>query len=140
EKRYLVVSKMPGIVSFNAKAKVGNRVRTDDRLGFIYPTESSNLIGITNLELSKSGLVEPGQKVLVDFTSFPAQHYGIVEGRVTKKSLVPDQDNRLRLEVRFPDGLVTNKGRTLAVAQFMEGNMVVVIEERRLIEWILDRI
>jgi len=62
-----------------------------------------------------------------------------VEGIVQKKSKIPTQDDKLSIEVRFPNGLVTSTGRKLEVGQDMAGKMTIIIQEKRLVEWLLSR-
>lgn len=137
---YLVSSPINGVVILSDAAKDDEFVNIGERLAMVLPDSPSNLIGKSSLDLDESGQVAKGQKVLVDFFSFPAQQYGLVEGVIERKSKIPDSENRLSLEIRFPDGLVTNTGRSLEVGQYMAGKMTIIIEEKRLIEWLLERI
>jgi len=137
---YSISSPINGVVILSDAAKDGEFVKIGERLAMILPDSPSNLIGKSSLDLDESGQVAKGQKVLVDFFSFPAQQYGWVEGVIERKSKIPDSQNQLSLEIRFPDGLVTNKGKHLEVGQYMAGKMTIIIEEKRLIEWLLERI
>jgi hypothetical protein len=136
---YLISSPINGVVILSDAAKAGAFVNIGERLAMVLPDSPSNLVGKASLNLDESGQVAEGQKVLIDFFSFPAQQYGLVEGVIEQKSKIPDNNNRLSLEIRFPDGLVTNTGRTLEVGQYMAGKMTIIIQEKRLIEWLLER-
>lgn len=136
---YLVSSPINGVVILSDAAKAGEFVNIGERLAMVLPDSPSNLVGKASLDLDESGQVAEGQKVLIDFFSFPAQQYGLVEGIIDQKSKIPDSKNRLSLEIRFPNGLVTNTGRSLEVGQYMAGKMTIIIQEKRLIEWLLER-
>lgn len=138
-RRNMVVSSIDGVVILDDIQET-NYVESEDRLAVVIPASPSSLIGKTELKLNESGQVAEGQKVIVDFFSFPAQQYGAVEGIVTFKSKIPTKDDTLPIEIRFPKGLVTNTGRSLEVGQDMAGNMTIIIEEKRLISWLLQRI
>lgn len=138
-RRNLVVSSIDGVVILDDVQET-NYVETEDRLAVVIPASPSNLIGKTELKLNESGQVSEGQKVIIDFYSFPAQQYGAVEGVVTVKSKIPTKDDKLPIEIRFPNGLVTNTGRSLEVGQDMAGDMTIIIEEKRLISWLLQRL
>jgi multidrug resistance efflux pump len=138
-RRNLVVSSIDGVVILDDVQET-NYVESEDRLAVVIPASPSSLIGKTELKLNESGQVAVGQKVIVDFYSFPAQQYGAVEGIITVKSKIPTKDDTLPIEIRFPNGLVTNTGRSLEVGQDMAGDMTIIIEEKRLISWLLQRI
>ena len=135
----LLVASIDGVVILD-DVQERQYVRAGDRVAVIVPSSISSLIGKTELNLDESGQVAVGQKVVIDFYSFPAQQYGAVEGEVTFKSKIPTQDDKLPIEVRFPNGLVTSKGHSLEVGQDMAGDMAIVIKEKRLISWLLDRL
>lgn len=135
----LLVASIDGVVIFD-DVQERQYVQAGDRVAVVIPAAVSSLIGKTELDLDESGQVAEGQRVIVDFYSFPAQQYGAVEGVVTFKSKIPTQQDKLPIEVRFPSGLITSKGHSLEVGQDMAGDMAIVIREKRLISWLLDRL
>ncbi len=138
KQRYLATSPIDGVVILD-DIKAQKYIEAGKRVAVVLPSATSNLIGKATLDLNQSGQVAEGQKVIVDFYSFPAQQYGAVEGIVQKKSKIPTQDDKLSIEVRFPNGLVTSTGRKLEVGQDMAGKMTIIIQEKRLVEWLLSR-
>lgn len=135
----LLVASIDGVVILD-DVQERQYVRAGERVAVVVPSSVSSLIGKTELNLDESGQVEVGQKVVIDFYSFPAQQFGAVEGVVTFKSKIPTQEDKLPIEVRFPNGLVTSSGRSLEVGQDMAGDMSIIIQEKRLISWLLDRL
>ena len=85
------------------------------------------------MPIASSGKVRKGQRVIVRFSNFPDQEFGLVEGRVSSVSMVPLEDN-YRVEIVFPGGLTTNYGICLPVMQEMKATAGIVTEELRLIE------
>ena len=71
--------------------------------------------------------------MIVRFSNYPDQEFGIVEGRVSSVSMVPLEDNYL-VEIVFRDGLTTNYGICLPARQEMKATADIVTEELRLIE------
>jgi multidrug resistance efflux pump len=138
KQRYMATSPIDGVVILD-DIKEQKYIEAGKRVAVVLPSATSNLIGKATLDLNQSGQVAEGQKVIVDFYSFPAQQYGAVEGIVQKKSKIPTQDDKLAIEVRFPNGLVTSTGRKLEVGQDMAGKMTIIIQEKRLVEWLLSR-
>ena len=135
----LLVASIDGVVILD-DVQERQYVQAGDRVAVVIPASLSSLIGKTELDLDESGQVAEGQRVIIDFYSFPAQQYGAVEGIVTFKSKIPTQQDKLPIEVRFPNGLITSKGHSLEVGQDMAGDMSIIIREKRLISWLLDRL
>lgn len=139
KRKYLLVSPIDGVVIMD-QVNRNNYVQTDERVAVIVPVSASKLIGKAELPLDKSGQIKEGQKVIVDFYSFPALQYGAVEGVVSEKSKIPTQDNMLPIKIRFPDGLLTDSGQELAIGQDMRADITIILQEKRYIQWLLDRI
>ena len=99
----------------------------------IVPKEGESWVGRALLPLQRSGKVKVGQRVIVRFTNFPDQEFGIVNGRLSSVSLVPSEDNYM-IEIVFPDGLITNYGKSLPVFYEMKATAEIVTDDSRLIE------
>ena len=99
----------------------------------IVPKEGESWMGRALLPLQRSGKVKVGQRVIVRFTNFPDQEFGIVNGRLSSVSLVPSEDNYM-IEIVFPDGLITNYGKSLPVFYEMKATAEIVTDNSRLIE------
>ena len=99
----------------------------------IVPKEGESWMGRALLPLQRSGKVKVGQRVIVQFTNFPDQEFGIVNGRLSSVSLVPSEDNYM-IEIVFPDGLITNYGKSLPVFYEMKATAEIVTDDSRLIE------
>ena len=85
------------------------------------------------MPIASSGKVRKGQRVIVRFSNYPDQEFGIVEGRVLAVSMGPQEDH-YRVGNAIPLGLTTNYGICLPVAQEMKATAGIVTEELRLIE------
>lgn len=99
----------------------------------IVPKEGESWMGRALLPLQRSGKVKVGQRVIVRFTNFPDQEFGIVNGRLSSVSLVPSEDNYM-IEIVFPDGLITNYGKSLPVFYEMKATAEIVTDDSRLIQ------
>ena len=99
----------------------------------IVPKEGESWMGRALLPLQRSGKVKVGQRVIVRFTNFPDQEFGIVNGRLSSVSLVPSEDNYM-IDIVFPDGLITNYGKCLPVFYEMKATAEIVTDDSRLIE------
>lgn len=99
----------------------------------IVPKEGESWMGRALLPLQRSGKVKVGQRVIVRFTNFPDQEFGVVNGRLSSVSLVPSEDNYM-VEIAFPDGLTTNYRKNLPVSYEMKATAEIVTDDVRLIE------
>ena len=62
--------------------------------------------------------------------------YGIVEARIKKVSLVPEEE-QVYAELYLPNGLLTNYGKNLPFTQQMQANAEIIIDDKRLINKVL---
>lgn len=130
---YLLVSPVEGKITFNKYWTENQNVSAGESIFTIVPEEKETLIGKALLPVARSGKVKVGQRVIIRFTNYPDQEFGIVNGVVTSISLVPMEDNYM-VEIGLPDGLLTNYHKTLPVSQEMQAQADIVTEDLRLIE------
>lgn len=133
EMDYCIEASVSGRVQLLRQGYPNLYVQGGDQFAWIVPEEVGGWIGLASMPIASSGKVRKGQRVIVRFSNFPDQEFGIVEGRVLSVSMVPLQDN-YRVEIAFPCGLTTNYGICLPVMQEMKATAGIVTEELRLIE------
>lgn len=130
---YCLVSPIDGKVTFTKYWNTNQYIPAGEKVFTVVPVEKEELIGKALLPVVRSGKVEVGQRVIVRFSNYPDQEFGIVNGKVAVISLVPQEDN-YTVEIAFPDGLTTNYDIYLPVAQEMKATAEIVTEDLRLIE------
>lgn len=130
---YLLVSPVAGKITFNKYWTENQNVTAGESIFTIVPEEKETLIGKALLPVARSGKVKAGQRVIIRFTNYPDQEFGVVNGVVSSISLVPMEDNYM-VEIGLPNGLVTNYHKTLPVSQEMQAVADIVTEDLRLIE------
>ncbi|MCB0638023.1 MAG: HlyD family efflux transporter periplasmic adaptor subunit, partial [Lewinella sp.] len=135
-RNHLLVSPIDGVLVLPSDLRENQYVQSDAELAVVLPLNAHGLVGRASVSLDRAAKVEVGQKVVVDFFPFPAQTYGAVVGRVRGKDKLPT-NGRVAVEIEFPEGLVTSTGRTLDAPQDLGGSAQIIIEEKRLIEWLL---
>jgi HlyD family secretion protein len=133
ELAYCLVSPIRGRVTFTTYWNENQYVPEGESVFTVVPVENEVLIGKAILPISRSGKVKAGQRVMIRFTNYPDQEFGIVSGVVNRISLVPS-DNSYQVEIGLPAGLVTNYGKTLPVTHEMKALAEIVTEDLRLIE------
>ncbi len=136
--KYLLTAPEAGVISFYNLRPERRYVHAGDRVMALVPMSDQNeLVGEILLPVAGSGKVRVGQRVLIRFESYPFEEFGMVEGRVTGKALLP-QNNSYFLTVSLPSGLRTNKGEELPFHQLMSGKAEILTGEKRLVERIVN--
>jgi HlyD family secretion protein len=120
-------------VTFTGYWSENQVVQAGENVCTVVPGEGDAPAGRALLPLRRSGKVREGQRVIIRFTNFPDQEFGIVNGVVESVSLVPAEDNYL-VEIALPDGLTTSYRKTLPTGHEMKASAEIVTEELRLIE------
>ena len=96
--------------------------------------QTNNLVGVVKLSPTEIEKVKKGQKVLIHFPIYPENEYGIIEGVVNIINLVPDKKSLYQVEVLFPNGNRTDRGKKLHFVQGMEAQATILTKNIRLIE------
>ncbi len=137
--KYLLMAPEAGVVSFYSLRPESRYVHAGERVMAIVPlAENNELVGEILLPVAGSGKVKIGQRVLIRFESYPYEEFGVVEGRVTGKALLPQNDSYF-VTVSLPNGLFTNKGEELPFHQLMSGQAEILTDEKRLVDRLLGR-
>ncbi len=139
KKKYLLMSPIHGVAVFtNDNISEQQFVPREAELMVVVPIKATEIIGRLSLDLSGSGKVKEGQRVIVKLQSYPFPEFGAVIGEVAWKGKIPT-NNTIPIEVRFPKGLVTTTGRQLDPSQEMLGTAEIVTVDKRFIERIFER-
>lgn len=133
EMNYCLRSPIDGDVTFVNYWSENQVVTAGDPVFSVIPYEGKDLLGISMLPPARSGKVKEGQRVIIRFSNYPDQEFGIVNGVVNSISLVP-AGNQYRVEVKLPDGLMTNYKIELPFSYELQGQAEIVTEDLRLIE------
>lgn len=130
---YCLIAPVGGIVTFTTYWNENQYVPSGEVAFTVVPQGENRLMGKVRIPIARSGKVEKGQRVIVRFSNFPDQEFGVVNGKVANISLVPT-DAYYTADIDFPEGLRTNYGIDLPVSPEMQATAEIVTEELRLIE------
>lgn len=130
---YCLTSPIEGKVTFTKYWNDRQYIPSGEKIFTIVPNEKDELVGKALLPVQRSGKVKIGQRVIVRFTNFPDQEFGVVNGKVQRISLVPTDANYI-VEISFPDGLITNYNKSLPFSHEMTATAEIITEDLRLIE------
>lgn len=134
-----VYSPIEGKVEFNELLSDQQFMQKDDPLMVIIPSSSQILEGRMKVDLANSGFIEPRQEVIIRLKKYPFETYGALRGIVTYKASVPDEFNRVLVEIQLPE-LKTTRGKKIEANEVLVGNARIITKERTLLLRIFDSI
>jgi multidrug resistance efflux pump len=137
ELTYTLRTSVSGVVTFlqvwtnNQSIAIGENVFT------IIPTEKNSYLGKLKAPALNSGKIKVGQRVQIKLFNFPDKEFGVLRGRISNISLVPDPDGNLLIDVSLPKGLESSYKRKIPFQQEMKGTAGIVTEDLRFLERIM---
>ena len=139
EQNYLLVAPVSGTVTFTRFWSENQNVEVGEKVLTIIPLESGSMVGRMRLPMEGAGKVKIGDQVNIQFDNYPHLQYGMVEGKVSNKSEVPDDDYYM-VEVELPRGLRTYYGQTITFSQNMQGDAEILTDKIRMLNRVLNPI
>ena len=132
EKAYLLKAPVNGQITFTHFWKNNQNIKVGDAVYTIIPTGSKSFIGKIQVPIQSSGKVRVGQNVIIKLDDFPYMEFGLLQGKITKISLVPDNDF-YSAEIIFPSTLITTYGKNISLKNVLKGNCEIIIRNQPLI-------
>ena len=129
EKKYVIMSSRNGIVTFSNFRKKNNLVNPGDLMVNIVPNSSSKPIGKVNLPILHSGKVKIGQNVKITLDNYPYMEFGMLEGKVSNISLMPDSENMYLVDVELSNDLTTTYKKELLFQHEMSGQAKIITKK-----------
>jgi multidrug resistance efflux pump len=138
---YLLTAPMSGKVSFfNDYWAQNQNIKEGDNVMAIVPTDGKGIVGLLAVPMSISGKVLENQRVVMKFDSYNYQDWGVVNGVVASKALVPNAQKMLSVRVNLTNGLVTSYGKNLTFDQQMLGSAEIISEDKRFVERLFNKL
>lgn len=139
ELKYLIISSTNGIISFIQIWSKNQFIEAGQVLFAIIPKDQKGYIGKLKAPALNSGKIKLGQKVNIKLINYPEKEFGIIKGIVTKKSLTPDKEGNILIDVNLTKGLETSYKKNINFQQEMQGTADIITEDLRLIERLLHQ-
>jgi hypothetical protein len=137
ELSYVLKSSIEGQVSFLQIWTANQTISAGENVFSIIPVLEKGYVGKVKAAAQNSGKIQLGQLVNIRLANFPYREFGILKGKVSNISLMPDKDGNLLLDISLPENLETNYNKTIPFQQEMIGSAEIVTEDLRLLERIL---
>ncbi|MCB9265702.1 MAG: HlyD family efflux transporter periplasmic adaptor subunit [Lewinellaceae bacterium] len=140
KRKFVISSPIKGIVSFNLESISEQQyVEADREIGVVVPLMRQKTKGFVQVDMSRSGKIHSGQKVIVKLDSYSYAEYGAIEAKVDKKSQVPIE-GKIIIEIGFRDELVTTLGKRIEPSREMKGDAIIITNDKRFIERVFERV
>jgi multidrug resistance efflux pump len=140
---FLLKAPISGQVAFTQFWSENQSVQAGQKVMTIVPKSNEdapgNIIGRAKLSPLGSGKVDTGRVVNIDFPAYPSSEFGILKGKVTKISDIPEEGQFL-IEIQLPDSLVTTYGKTIQFRQGMVGQGEIITDKRRFLTRLLEKL
>jgi len=130
--KYLLSSPIRGTVSLSTSWSENHVVTAGERLATVVPCDSSEIVCRAIVNSSGIGKVEIGQQVNIKLSGFPFMEFGILVGKVSTISLVPEKEGYIA-EIELTSGMTSSYSEQLKFIQEMDGTADIVTSEMRLI-------
>lgn len=137
ELNYTLQSAIEGKVSFTQVWVENQTITSGDNVFSIVPMAGKGFIGKVKAPSLNSGKIQVQQDVNIRLANFPDREFGILKGKVSNISLVPDKDGNVMIDVVLPDGMQTSYKKQIPFQQEMRGAAEIITEDLSLLERIL---
>lgn len=122
---YLIESPVDGKISFFNVWSVNQNIKSGDELFSVIPTQKQQFLGKCILPISNTGKLSIGQKVNIKLDNYPYNENGMLQGKVTSISEVPNKDT-YAIDVELNNGLMTTYNKTLGYKEQMKGKADII--------------
>ena len=140
---HTVYSEAMGLVSFKKSVWTENQyVSTDAPFATIVPQKNpqEKMKVKATLPLINAGKVNMGDKGLLHLESYPSKEYGVLECRVIKKSIIPDEEGYLLDLEMLNDDLITSYGIQIPSEQNLTGEVKINTQNRTVLSRVFNQI
>ncbi|MGB8491199.1 MAG: HlyD family efflux transporter periplasmic adaptor subunit [Bacteroidales bacterium] len=132
KEKYLIESPVNGRITFTRFWSENQVIREGEILATVIPEDSVRIIVRAKVPISGIGRVKAGQEVNIKLSGFPYMEFGVIKGRISSLSLVPEAEEYIA-EIHLSDGMKSTYNINLDFINEMTGTADIITEKRRLI-------
>lgn len=136
KQRYCIIASANGQIQFAGIIQEKMAVLNNQPIFYI-SSNNENYFGSIQIPQQNFGKIKVGQTVLIKFSSYPFQEFGLVEGKVASIAEIPTVVNNAEFylaNVTFTNGLNTNFNKKIIFREGMIATAEIITEDLRLIE------
>ena len=134
EQKYVLKTEMDGRVTFLDIWAKNQLVRAGQHVFSIVPQENTNYIAKLKIPAFNTGKLKIGQIVHLKLFSYPENEYGVLNGKVSKISLMPNSENQYLLDVEVESPLITSYNIEIQFIQEMQAKAEIITDDLHLLQ------
>ncbi len=139
EIKYLIKANITGILTFASPLSSYQLLKPDDLIFTILPNYENNDYAIQlNAPIYNSGKLELGQDVHLKLFSYPDKEFGFINAKVSKISLLPDENKTYFVEANLSNGLATSFKKKIDYRGEMLGSAEIITKKLSLLERLIN--
>lgn len=139
ESKYVLKASVSGKLTYSGSIQEQQIYNVGEEIFYIKPP-NTEFFGEMRISQASYGKIREGQEVLVRFSGYPYHEYGSVAGTIEYLSEIPVRDSLFFARVNFPNGLVTNYGKTLPPTNGMKGQAEIITQDMRLLKRVYNNL
>lgn len=139
--KYLITSPIRGSIMYYKESPLNKYYKQGGEVMAVVPIQDKlNYLGKVEVSINGAGKVEEGQEVLIKFDRFPFDEYGMVKGKVSSITSVPENDKVYLVNVIVEKEMKTNRNKKLPFRQLMTGEAEIITDNKRFISRLFDKV
>jgi multidrug resistance efflux pump len=132
------VAPFDGKILFNKQLNISSFYKAGEASIVLVP-KGNRFRALMKVSIQGSGKIEKGQKVFIEFSDFPKNDFGMLEGTV--KSITSVSKNEMyEVEIQLPKKLITTYKKEIPVKSILKGNAKIITKNKRLINRFFEKV
>jgi len=134
---FVLRASIDGKVSYFQVWSDNQVVSIGEEIFSIIPSVNANYVAKLRVPALNSGKIKENQDAVIRLANFPDREFGIIKGKLSTISLIPNRDGILLLDAKLVNGLQTSHNKNIDFQQEMTGTADIITDDLRLLERLL---
>lgn len=109
-------------------------------IGYIIPDEVGDYWGWGLISEDNLYHIHVGDRCVINLDRYPSEDVGNLEGCIASIGTIPMMEDKYVIKIAFPNGLITNMGKTIECQSKLRGTVSVIVKDRKVIDIIVQPI
>lgn len=133
KQRYVIHSPIGGTATFSEIIQENQEIANNQTICYI-EADNQNTYGLIKVGQNNFGKIAISQPVRIRLHSYPFQEYGLLEGRISNISHIPNSDKTYLIKVELKNGLITTRGSKINFTHELTADAEIIIKKTKLIK------
>ena len=130
---YIVTTPIDGKATFTTYWAENQNINAGDIIMSIVPPDTMQTIVRVQFPMQNAGKVFAGQRVNIKLENYPYSEFGLLQGKVSSISSVPNKDFLYSANVVLDKGLITSYNKRLDSGVYLKGSAEVLTDDYSLL-------